>query len=181
MKKILFLAAAIFVTVCGYAQNSFRNTGWTGDVGIDASFVPSVIKNESGQQLQFSLNGGYNVTQWLYVGAGASWISYFEGSDALPLYVNPRVYFSKYENSLFVDTRFGIVVYAPEKTVDGDRIHATCPGPYIDMSIGYAFNRFRVGLGANFYVEDNETQVESWGHGGGPTGAFYLRFSYSFK
>lgn len=182
MRKLLFCIILCLNTMCIYAQGpAVRSQKFMGEASFTASLSPNFALHKK-EMLQFGAGFGWNATRHLYLGVGSSWIQYFKDANALPVYLNPRVYFAnKYDGSWFVDFRAGNIVYAPDKTIDGDIIHADRNSRlYAGLGLGHLFTHVSASIGMDIYPALNETDKIVKNDGGYPCACLYFRVAYNF-
>ena len=76
--------------------------------GADASMsvVPSFALNKHQQQYELGLSFGRTLTPFFHLGLGASYVFYSGFADGLPVWINPRVYFSRNVSSMFLNVLY---------------------------------------------------------------------------
>ena len=164
MKKIIIAILLTFFSLSLVAQPNIRQNKWCGDINASVAFVPNIFV-QGKEQIEIGANFGRELTSHFYLGVGAAWLQYFNDANTVPLYLNPRVYFSKNVNSWFMDFRLGILTYSPEKEVNGGILRTDAIGPYGALAIGHSFSKIMLSLGVNIYPVINETQKSDPGYG----------------
>lgn len=182
MRKLLFCLILCANAAYIYAQGpAIRSQKFMGEASLTASLAPNFALHDK-EMLQFGVGFGWNATRYLYLGAGASWIQYFSDASALPVYLNPRLYFAnKPDGSGFIDFRAGSIVYAPDNVINGEVVHADRKFPiYAGLGIGHLFSHVSASLGVDIYPALNETDKITKGVGGYPCACMYFRMAYHF-
>lgn len=124
-------------------------------VGADASMsvVPSFAGNDHQQQYALGLSFGRTLTPFFHLGLGASYMFFSGFADGLPVWINPRLYFSRNVSSVYLDLRLGGMVYSPKKVVDEKLIRASIgPLSFGELTLGYQLKEHvMMGLYVNTY------------------------------
>jgi len=99
MKKIIIAILLTFFSLSLVAQPNIRQNKWCGDINASVAFVPNIFV-QGKEQIEIGANFGRELTSHFYLGVGAAWLQYFNDANTVPLYLNPRVYFSNNVNKL---------------------------------------------------------------------------------
>lgn len=85
------------------------------------------------------LSVGYQFNPYLFVGAGVGLDPWRGDVGSIPLYFNPRIYFSEKEKGVFVDAKLGSDAYSEFESL------------FIGASIGYSFGRLDAAIQYLYY------------------------------
>lgn len=215
MKKIFLTLALVVCSMSAFSQfiqqgtlidtNEYEDRkvdipmrkGWDGSFGLGAGV--------SGYDMdaflfRLDLNYGYNVTPWFYLGAGVS--GHFTEISMAAVYINPRIYFSKRINSMYLDLNVGTTV-ASSVDADWDEYEYysydsfvyKASGLYAGVSLGYRFDNWELEAGMRVYntkygdaekydgevhydwADTEEYEYDEWFD---PSGEFFLRMAFHF-
>lgn len=100
------------------------------------------------------VSAGYQFNPYFFVGAGLGMDFYDGDFGSIPLYINPRIYFSKKKMGLFVDGKLGTDFYSEVM------------GLFAGGSVGYSFGRLDIAYQYLYYESgydmSGETDCDQW-------------------
>lgn len=156
MKKLYTLLTVVLMSVAAYAQTGHEkgfilrpevnlglfsvgtfedvcsiNTFVAGGYGLGKMNEERFIKNEGAQGLSISAfaNYGYQFNHFIFLGAGLG-VAGNNGSVSLPIYINPRLYLSRYESGCFFDFKIGYAIGLSASSAANDNY-------YMPTGLGY--------------------------------------------
>ena len=183
MRNKLFILLILFISCCPplFASQPERAKQWHVGAYASMSVVPSFAFNEHQQQFSLELSFGRTLTPFFHLGLGASYVFYSGFADGLPVWINPRVYFSRNVSSMFLDFKIGGMVYSPKKVMDERLIRASVgPLSFGELTLGYQVNEHvMMGIYVNSYGVDVRQQDGNWLDSERPY-AIGLKFGYEF-
>ena len=186
MKKTFIYLSVI--TFCVFSQftpslaaQPVREKKW--HVGADASMsvVPSFALNKHQQQYELGLSFGRTLTPFFHLGLGASYVFYSSSADGLPVWINPRLYFSRNVSSVYLDLRLGGMVYSPKKVMNEKLIRASVGLlSFGELTLGYQLKEHvMMGIYVNSYGVDEWQREGKWLEAEQPF-AVGLKLGYEF-
>ena len=145
------------------------------------SVVPSFALNKQQQQYELGLSFGRTLTPFFHLGLGASYVFYSSSADGLPVWINPRLYFSRNVSSVYLDLRLGGMVYSPKKVMNEKLIRASVGLlSFGELTLGYQLKEHvMMGLYVNTYGVDVWQQEGKWLEAEQPY-AIGLKLGYEF-
>lgn len=160
----LLLIAIMISSPSAQANQPERAKKWNLGAEVGMSFMPSFTMNEHQQQYELGLTFGRTITPFFYLGLGTSYIFYSGSANCLPVWLNPRVYFSRKPSSFFLDFKAGLVVYAPPKAYKENIIQALSGAfTFDELSLGYQIKEhLMLGVYATTFRADVWLADGSW-------------------
>ena len=145
------------------------------------SVVPSFALNKQQQQYELGLSFGRTLTPFFHLGLGASYVFYSSSADGLPVWIDPRLYFSRNVSSVYLDLRLGGMVYSPKKVMNEKLIRASVGLlSFGEITLGYQIKEHvMMGLYVNTYGVDVWQQEGKWLEAEQPY-AIGLKLGYEF-
>ena len=90
---------------------SYRTKGFTGYItpflGSGTFYDHYEYEDVETSTLAALISVGYQLTPRIYLGIGTGYDYVVDGDSYMPLFINPRLYLSKKQNSLFIDCKLG--------------------------------------------------------------------------
>ena len=128
---------------------------WIGIGGGIGGYVLIDVTGADYSAAHYDVNGGYNITPRLFIGAGYK--ALYANTTLGAMYANIRIFGSAKANSIFADLRIGKVhtgtiaeLNAIESPEDGNDYHYFRPqGLMGGYSMGYLWNHFALEFGLN--------------------------------
>ena len=162
--KLNLCALLLILLSCNpavFASQRERAKKWNFDAEASLSVVPGFVQNNQYQQYALGVSVGRTLTPFFRLGVGASYLFNSGWADCLPVWISPRVYFSRKESSLFLDLKLGKTVYAPVKELKESILVAESSNfwTFSELTVGYQIREhLMLGVYGNVYGEEVKTK-----------------------
>lgn len=147
---ILLIVVCILCSQRVLASQPERSRKWHVGAEVAMSMLPSFAYNQHQQQFEVGVSVGRTLSPFFYLGLGANYIFYSSNANCLPVWITPRVYFSRKPSSFLLDLKIGGIVYSPQKDFGDKTISSGVT--YYEMGIGYQIKEHLIiGVYGNIY------------------------------